>query len=129
MTPAAMLATVENELHDTALESYFYDWANSAFMTTVVAAVFPTYFLVVASELNNSSNRCPCAVRNAFASGVPRWGVTTEVAVRVRRAMRCAVSSGAICTPGVSSIRTSRPPVECPMKCSSRESSPPCLMT
>lgn len=30
-----------------------YDWANSAFMTTVVAAVFPTYFLVVASELGS----------------------------------------------------------------------------
>lgn len=28
-----------------------YDWANSSFMTTVVAAVFPGYFLVVAAEL------------------------------------------------------------------------------
>jgi len=28
-----------------------YDWANSAFMTTVIAAVFPGYFLVVAAEL------------------------------------------------------------------------------
>jgi len=28
-----------------------YDWANSAFMTTMVAAVFPGYFLLVAAEL------------------------------------------------------------------------------
>jgi len=31
-----------------------YDWANSAFMTTVVSAVFPVYFLVVAKDLGSS---------------------------------------------------------------------------
>lgn len=31
----------------------WYDWANSAFMTTVVSAVFPAYFLVVAAELGS----------------------------------------------------------------------------
>jgi UMF1 family MFS transporter len=30
-----------------------YDWANSAFMTTVVAAVFPIYFLEIAAELGS----------------------------------------------------------------------------
>lgn len=30
-----------------------YDWANSAFMTTVVTAVFPVYYLTLASELGN----------------------------------------------------------------------------
>lgn len=32
-----------------------YDWANSAFMTTIVAAVFPGYFLVVAGELGSEA--------------------------------------------------------------------------
>src|SRR5262245_10462029 len=31
-----------------------YDWANSAFWTTVVTAVFPIYFLKLASELEGS---------------------------------------------------------------------------
>ncbi len=50
-------------------------------------------------------------------------------AVRVRAAMRSSVASGAILTPGVSSIRTSSPPVECPTKCNSAALSPPCAMT
>jgi len=32
-----------------------YDWANSAFMTTVVTAVFPGYYLVVARDLGNAA--------------------------------------------------------------------------
>lgn len=32
-----------------------YDWANSAFMTTVVTAVFPIYFLEVARELGSET--------------------------------------------------------------------------
>jgi MFS transporter, UMF1 family len=32
-----------------------YDWANSAFMTTVVTAVFPIYFLQVAEELGSET--------------------------------------------------------------------------
>jgi UMF1 family MFS transporter len=31
-----------------------YDWANSAFMTTVITAVFPVYFLVIAAELGET---------------------------------------------------------------------------
>jgi MFS transporter, UMF1 family len=31
-----------------------YDWANSAFMTTIVSAVFPLYFLDVAKELGSA---------------------------------------------------------------------------
>ena len=49
----------------------------------------------------------------------------TEMAVRVSRAMRSSVSPRAIFPPGVSSMRTSRPPVECPTKCSSRAPRPP----
>ncbi len=42
-----------------------YDWANSAFMTTVVAAVFPVYFLELARELG--SDRAQERYSNATA--------------------------------------------------------------
>ena len=56
-------------------------------------------------------------------------GVATEIAVFVRRAMRSAAFLPPILTPGASSMRTSRPPLEWPMKCSSRACNAPCLST
>ena len=38
-------------LHRPELRAWaWYDWANSAFMTTVVAAVFPIYYAKVAAD-------------------------------------------------------------------------------
>jgi hypothetical protein len=47
------------------------------------------------------------------------------MALRVRRAMRSSESPREIFTPGVSSMRMSRPPVEWPTKCNSLAFSPP----
>ena len=66
----------------------------------------------VASALSTSSSVCPCRLRKWLASGVPWCGVATEMALRVRRAMRSSESPREIFTPGVSSMRMSRPPVE-----------------
>jgi UMF1 family MFS transporter len=63
-------------LHRPELRAWaMYDWANSAFMTTVVAAVFPIYFASVA------------------AAGVPpatatfRFGIATTIALAIVAAM------------------------------------------
>ena len=68
-------------------------------------------------------------LRKWLASGVPWCGVATEIAVRVRRAMRSSEPPREIFTPGARSMRTSRPPVEWPTKCSSLAARPPRLTT
>ncbi|MCU0765266.1 MAG: hypothetical protein MUF32_04495 [Burkholderiaceae bacterium] len=83
----------------------------------------------VASAVATSSSVCPCSDRKWLASGVPWCGVATEIAVRVRRPMRSSEPPSAIFTSGVSSMRTSSPPVEWPTKCSSSADRPPRRMT
>jgi UMF1 family MFS transporter len=45
-----------------------YDWANSAFITTVMASVFPLYFAMIAK---------PTLGDNTSAA----WGYTTSIAL------------------------------------------------
>ena len=79
----------------------------------------------VASALSTSSSVWPWMLRKWLASGVPWCGVATEMALRVRPAMCSSEPPREIFTPGASSMRTSRPPVEWPTKCSSCAARPP----
>ena len=48
-----------------------YDWANSAFWTTVIAAVFPTYFMsVAASGMEPASATSRLALASAAAIAI-----------------------------------------------------------
>jgi UMF1 family MFS transporter len=68
-----------------------YDWANSAFWTTVIAAVFPPYFLsVAASGMEPSSANARYAMATAAAIGIvaiisPVLGAIADYAAMKKR--------------------------------------------
>ena len=59
---------MEEKLHRRAIRAWtLYDWANSAFATTIMAAVLPVYYSTVAAE------GLPKNLATAY------WGYTTSI--------------------------------------------------
>jgi UMF1 family MFS transporter len=80
-----------------------YDWANSAFMTTVVTAVFPIYFLEIASELgaDAAQERYSQATTAALAVSAliaPVLGTLADFRALKKRLLAAFASLGVLAT-------------------------------
>src|SRR5688572_18480388 len=80
-----------------------YDWANSAFMTTVVTAVFPIYFLKIAAELGSdlAQQRFSHATTAALAVSAllaPVLGTVADFRALKKRLLALFASLGMVST-------------------------------
>jgi UMF1 family MFS transporter len=80
-----------------------YDWANSAFMTTVVTAVFPIYYLKLAHELGNERAQANYSLATTLALVVsallaPVLGAVADFRACKKRLLIGFASLGALAT-------------------------------
>jgi UMF1 family MFS transporter len=84
-----------------------YDWANSAFMTTIIAAVFPVYFAEVAAkglDPNDATFKFSIATTIALtivAITAPPLGAIADYAAMKKRLLLVFQSIGVIATAGM----------------------------
>ena len=106
MTSASLLQRLALDRPDRRAWA-LYDWANSAFVTTVIAAVFPVYFsTVLAAGLPppEATERFALATTIALALIAllaPMLGALADYAAAKKRLLAVCVSVGALATAGL----------------------------
>jgi len=106
MTSASLLQRLALDRADRRAWA-LYDWANSAFVTTVIAAVFPVYFsTVLAADLPpaRATERFALATTIALALIAllaPLLGALADYAAAKKRLLAACVSVGALATMGL----------------------------
>ena len=87
-----------------------YDWANSAFMTTIIAAVFPVYYTVVAADgLDTKTAQFRFTIATTLALAViallaPVLGALADVRALKKRFLSLFAGLGIVATAGMVGI-------------------------
>jgi len=90
-----------------------YDWANSAFATTVMAALFPPFYRAMAGRAGLSSSRATAAWAYTAAAALliiavsaPVLGAAADYTGRRKRYMACFVGTGILATAACAILKT-----------------------